>query len=243
MGILVLHGWTAGIATVSHLCDSLELLNLPVSMPILSGHDPSALQDLEQVHWEDWVEDAEYALVVLLTTVERVVIIGHSMGGMLAYYLAATHPEGIDSIVSAGTPGKLRTPFAPGNFLHPLFCLLWPLVKTYDKGTLDYADPALALLDDSPRRVPTSAIKELFDFLEIQKDILPGVHVPVLILQSTRDASADPVSAWLLYNQISTPVAEKHIAWFDKSGHSMFLDVEKEQVIQKVIDYIKERMR
>lgn len=243
LGILILHGWTAGLATVAHLRVAVEGLGLPIRLPILRGHDPSTSESLNEVHWQDWVADAESALTDLLTEADRVIIVGHSMGGMLAYHLAAYHPESIDSVISAGTPGKMNTPFAPGNVLHPLFCLLWRSIKVYNKGELQYADPALAALDDSPRMVPTFAIKQLFDFLKQQKKVLSEVRVPALILQSTRDSSAAPVSACMIYNQISTPTEEKRIIWFDKTEHAMFLDIEKEYVISVVIDYIKERMR
>lgn len=243
LGVLILHGWTSGMSTVSSLEAPIRSLGLPTRMPILRGHGTSSPEALKGVKWEDWVQDATAALDDLLTEVEHVVIVGHSMGGMLALHLAAVHPQGVDSIITASSPGKMSTPFAPGNVLHPLFCILWPLIKKYDKGTLKYADPGLEKLDDSYRWAPTSAIKELFDLLKMQKKILPDVHVPVLILQSTKDTSVMPISANILFNGIGTPVEDKKIAWFDKTEHGMFLDVESRQVIKSVIDFIVERMK
>lgn len=242
LGVLILHGWTSGMSTVSGLQTPIQALGLPTRMPILRGHGAASPEALKGVRWEDWVEDATAALDDLLKEVENVVIVGHSMGGMLALHLAATHPEGIDSIVTAGSPGHMFTPFAPGNWLHPLFCLIHPLVKKYNKGILKYADPELEKLDDSYRWAPTSAIKELFDFLKVQKSILADVNVPALILQSTKDTSVMPDSANIIFNGISTPVEDKQIAWFDKTEHGMFMDVESKQVIESVIDFITERM-
>jgi len=243
LGVLILHGWTSGMSTVSGLEAPFRFIGLPTRMPILRGHGMSSPEALMGVRWEDWVEDATAALDDLLSEVERVVIVGHSMGGMLALHLAATHPDGVDSICTAGSPGKMSTPFAPGNFLHPLFLILWPLIKKYDKGILKYADPELEKLDDSYRWAPTSAIKELFDFLKVQKSILADVKVPALILQSTKDTSVMPNSANILFNGISTPVEDKKIAWFEKTEHGMFLDVESGRVIQSVINFIIERMK
>jgi len=242
LGVLILHGWTSGMSTINGLEAPFRFVGLPTRMPILRGHGMSSPEALKGVRWEDWVEDATAALDDLLEEVDRVVIVGHSMGGMLALHLAATHPEGVDSIVTAGSPGKMSTPFAPGNFLHPLFLILWPLIKKYDKGILKYADPELEKLDDSYRWAPTSAIKELFDLLKVQKSILAEVKVPALILQSKNDSSCLPKSADLLYNGISTPIEDKKIVWFEKTEHGMFLDVESKQVIKSVIDFIVERM-
>lgn len=243
LGVLILHGWTSGMSTVSGLETPIRSLGLPTRMPILRGHGASSPEALKGVKWEDWVQDATNTLDDLLTEVEHVVIVGHSMGGMLALHLAAVHPQGVDSIITAGSPGKMSTPFAPGNILHPLFCILWPLIKKYDKGTLKYADPELAKLDDSYRWAPTSAIKELFDLLKMQKKILHDVHVPSLFLQSTKDSTVNPDSAYILFNGIATPVGDKKIVWYNKTEHGMFLDVESRQVIQSVIDFIVERMK
>ena len=243
LGVLILHGWTSGMSTVSGLEAPIRSLGLPTRMPTLRGHGASSPEALRGVRWEDWVQDATAALDDLLEEVEKVVIVGHSMGGMLALHLVAVHPRGVDSIITAGSPGKMFTPFAPGNILHPLFCILWPLIKKYDKGPLKYADPGLEKLDDSYRWAPTSAIKELFDLLKMQKKILHDVKGPALIMQSTRDTSVKPESANFLYNEIGTPVEDKKIAWFDKTEHGMFLDVESGQVIKSAIDFIVERMK
>jgi carboxylesterase len=243
LGVLILHGWTLGMSTVFGLEAPIKSLGLPIRMPNLRGHGALSPEALRGVKWEDWVQDATAALDDLLTEVDHVVIVGHSMGGMLALHLAAVHPRGVDSIITAGSPGKMSTPFAPGNILYPLFCILWPLIKKYDKGTLKYADPELAKLDDSYRWAPTSAIKELFDLLKMQKKILPEVHVPALILQSTKDSTVNPDSANILFNGIATATEDKKIAWFEKTEHGMFQDIESREVIQSVINFIVERMK
>lgn len=243
LGVLILHGWTSGMSTVSNLEAPIKYFGLPTRMPILRGHGASSPEALKGVRWEDWVDDATAALDELLAEVKKVVIVGHSMGGMLALHLAAIHPQGIDSIVTAGTPGKMATPFAPGNMLHPLFCLIHPLIKKYDKGTLKYADPSIEKLDDSYRWAPVSAVKELFDLLKVQRGLLPDVKVPALILQSTSDTTALPISANIIFDRIATPVEDKRIVWFDKTEHGMFQDVESGQVIKSVIDFICERMK
>jgi len=240
LGVLILHGWTSSLDTVNGLVPPINALGLPISMPVLRGHGktPDALIG---VKWQDWVKDATAALDSLLTEVEHAVIVGHSMGGMLALYLAATHPQGIDSIVTAGSPGRMATPFAPGNVLHPLFQLVWPLVKTYKLDPI-YADPELAKDDTCYRWCPVVAVKQLFDFSKALKILLPEVKVPALILQSKHDSTCLPKSADLIYTGISTPIEDKKIAWFEKTEHGMFQDMETKQVIQTVVDFIVGRM-
>ena len=242
LGVLLLHGWTGTRTMMRPLEEPLHALGLPTRLPALRGCEDGTPSALLGVTWQDLLEDGRLALADLLSEVDKAIIVGHSMGGMIALSLAADQPQDVDGVVTAGTPGKMLTPFAPGNMLHPLFRLLWRLIPTYDKGKLAYADPSAEQLDDSLRQVPMFAIKQLFDFIRQQDDYLPRVHVPLLILQSRADSACAPQSAEMLRERTSTPKADKRIAWFERSEHGMFLDLERDQVITVVLQFIQERM-
>jgi len=86
------------------------------------------------------------------------------------------------------------------------------------------------------------AIKQLFDFINQQNNYLPKVSVPLLILQSRADSSCAPDSVDILFDRTSTPKANKRIVWFEKSEHGMFLDIEREQVIAEVVQFVQARI-
>ncbi len=119
-------------------------MSLPTRLPALRGCEEGSADALLKVTWQDWLEDGRLALLDLLGEVDKAIIVGHSMGGMIALSLAADYPQEVDSVVTAGTPGRMLTPFAPGNKLYPLFRLLWRFIPTYNKGQLAYADQALS---------------------------------------------------------------------------------------------------
>jgi carboxylesterase len=242
LGVLLVHGWTGTRTMMRPLVEPINSLGLPTRMPALRGHEEGSPDALLGLTWQDWLEDGRLALLDLLGEVDRAIIVGHSMGGMIALSLAAAYPQDVDSVVTAGTPGRMQTPFAPGNKLYPLFSLLWRIIPTYNKGQLAYADPIAEQLDDSLRVVPMVAVKQLFDFICQQDHYLPGVSVPLLILQSRADTSCAPESANILFDRTSTPTAEKRIVWFEKSEHGMFLDIEREQVIAEVLQFVQQRV-
>ncbi len=242
LGVLLLHGWTGTRTMMRPLIEPLHSLDVPTRMPALRGCEEGSADALLKVTWQDWLEDGRLALLDLLGEVDKAIIVGHSMGGMIALSLAADYPQDVDSVVTAGTPGRMLTPFAPGNALYPLFMLIWRFIPTYNKGQLAYADPSAEQLDDSLRVVPTVAIKQLFDFIRQQDRYLPGVKVPLLILQSRADTNCAPDSVDILIDRTSTPKEDKRIVWFEKSEHGMFLDSEREQVIAEVLRFIQERL-
>src|SRR5215218_9616244 len=83
VGVLLLHGLTSSLATVSGLVPHLEAAELPHAMPTLRGHGTKP-EDLRGVTWHGWYEDAERALDELLARCDRVVVMGLSMGGVVA---------------------------------------------------------------------------------------------------------------------------------------------------------------
>jgi carboxylesterase len=71
----------SSLDSVSEIEHSLKSLGLPTCIPILRGHGQKSPEALRGVTWHDWVADSEAALQGLLTEAERVIIVGHSMGG------------------------------------------------------------------------------------------------------------------------------------------------------------------
>jgi carboxylesterase len=96
---------------------SLEALGVVVSLPLMRGHGASSPQALQGVTWAGWLADGSAALEELATRVDRVILIGHSMGALVALQLAADHGDcgdQLDSLVLLATPLQLASPLAPG---------------------------------------------------------------------------------------------------------------------------------
>jgi len=86
------------------------------------------------------------------------------------------------------------------------------------------------------------SIVTLLEFTLIAKEHLPKVSLPTLILQSTKDTTASPESAQIIYDSISTPPEEKEITWFEKTDHEMFRDLEREAVVEDIMVYVSKRV-
>lgn len=240
-GVLILHGFTDTIHSVRILESPVVELGLPYRIPVLRGHGKDSPEALQTVGWQDWVNDARLVMDELLGEVNKVIVIGFSMGGLIGIKLTAERLHCIDSLVLLAVPAQLHAPIAPGrpfHFLAPVLMKMlrkWPMIPVY-------ADRELAKEHDSYAWVPIGSIQSLFDLSAESRKSIKDILVPTLILQSRKDITVKPESAEIIYNEIATPAGEKKIIWFQKSGHQMLRDCEKDRVAREVMDYVKARL-
>jgi carboxylesterase len=240
-GVLILHGFTACLASIQEVEPPLKALGLPTRLPVLRGHNTDSPEALRGVTWHDWMADAESALQDLLAEVEKVIIIGHSMGGELALLLATNHGEQLDSLILAAASVQPSTPVAPGKPLHFLVPVLARVMKKWDFPPI-YADISRAEVSKNYWWAPSDASYSFVKLTEETRKHLAEVKTPALIMQSRNDALLAPESVEIIYNRISTPSEQKRVVWFEKTGHDMFFDCEREAVIKLVTEYVRERI-
>ncbi len=241
-GVLLVHGFSGTPDGFSGLASHLETLSLPYQLPILRGHGAETPKALIGISWTEWQADGEKALLDILTEVEKVIVIGHSMGGWIALNLAVDHREKIDSIIIAGASTRSVSPLGPGRPLHFLVPIIVKLIKKWDWPPV-YADPEQAQYCTAYEWIPTVSFIQVFDFMKVTQERLPEVNIPILIMHSKNDSANSPGGAKILYNSISTPKDQKQLVWFEKTEHDMFLDCEREEVNRTVVEYVKERIK
>ncbi len=241
-GVLIFHGFTGTLESVQALSAPLQKLGIAVSMPLLAGHGAASPELLRGVSWHEWLNDAEVALQKICCNSERIIVIGHSMGALLALHLAIKYPDKVDSLVLATPAIKLVSLFAPGRPMQFLAPLVSKLFKKWELKTL-FADRQHSSLMLHYSWVPTSAILSFFELIKHTQPELCRVTVPVLVLQCRRDSTVHPESATILFNNIATEPSAKSIVWLEHSDHQLFCDGERAKAVQVIIDYVAGRMR
>lgn len=244
-GVLLLHGFSGGPDTYKALEPALRQLGLPSPCRDF-GATGGVPQALAGITWADWLADASTALAALRAEAGAengtVIVVGHSMGALLALLLAADQPPAIDSLVLVATPLQLRSPLAPGRPLGVLVPLLgrllrrWPLPK-------NYADAAQAAADSSYPWVPMDALLSFLELIGVARRRLCAAQQPTLILHSRADQVVAPTAANLLAAAIGTASNQVRTVWFERSGHELFRDVEQAAVIEAVVAFVAERIR
>lgn len=242
LGALIIHGFSGTPGCFGNLTGQIKSLGLPYRAPILSGHGEKTPDALKGVNWQEWILDCERAMLEVLTEAEKVVIIGHSMGGCIGLNLAADHREHIDSLIVAGGSPVTVSPFGPGRPLHFLAPIFLKTKKQWVTTPI-FTDPEYARYDTRYAWVPVEAFFPLFDLIKVTRKRLPEVNIPILILHSKNDTTNSPEGVDVLINNISTPKDQKQLVWFERTEHEMFLDCEQEDVIRTVVEYIQNRIK
>jgi carboxylesterase len=240
-GVLILHGFTGTLESVKALYAPLQEIGITVSMPLLMGHGEDSPEALRGVRWHEWLSDADRALQKLSRDTDRIIVIGHSMGSLLALNLAVKYPKKVDSLVLAAPAIKLASMFAPGRPMQFFALLISKLFKNWELKPL-FSDPQCASAISHYSWVPTNAIISFFELIKQTLPQLCRVTVPVLVLQCRRDSTVLPESATILFNSIATEPSAKSLLWLEHSDHQLFCDGERVKAVQAIIDYVSSRM-
>jgi pimeloyl-ACP methyl ester carboxylesterase len=132
------------------------------------------------------------------------IVLGHSMGGMVAQVLWATAPASVAGLVLAGTSpafgkpdgdwqrGFLQSRFAPLDAGLGMSGLAAQLVPTMVGPDVPAArqQAAQALMAGVPEATYRSAVAALLPF--DGRAALPGIHVPTLVITGEHDRTAPP---------------------------------------------------
>lgn len=230
LGVLLLHGFTGLPETVNGLIPHLEAAGLPYRMPTMRGHF-SHPKDMEGVTYPDWIMDASKAMDDLLNEVDKVVIVGLSMGGTVALELAMRRPQDLAGVVTVA---------AAIRFKDPLTALTPLLAKIFRYWMMPPAPKDCAYGEaKNYRYFPTKCFSSFADLCRHAEANVSKVTCPILILHSTVDQTIHPKSAQIIHDGVSSK--EKDLKWFHRTGHEMMLDWEKDQVFADIMGFIKAR--
>jgi carboxylesterase len=216
-GCLLLHGFTSMPDEMRPLGDFLHEQGYTVLGARLAGHATHPL-DLARTRWQDWMVNVEENLVVLRAMCDHVVLIGQSMGGMLAL-LAASH-QAVAGAVAISIPDHLEDDWRMRTVR--FWSLIIPLIFKGRTPMLDFS--AYRRESDYPAYpyYPTRILGEVEDLKRAMRKRLEEVQAPVLLVQAHNDpAISQAKSEYLLH---TLPSARKELFWLDAEEHSIVLD-------------------
>ena len=224
---LLIHGFTAMPEEMSLLGDHLAAQGHTVLGMRLAGHgtDPS---DLARTRWTDWLVTVEDGLALLERVSERVVLIGQSLGGMIALTAAARYP--VAGVVALSTPFGATPPlrWRLGSMLPGL--RRKEVAAHPELGLRREADyPAYAA---APRRIE----REVERLHAALAEALPSIAVPTLVIQSRADPWVSADAAESIHARLERAV--RRLLVVDDLGHSIALDPKRAEVVRVIDEFV-----
>lgn len=229
IGCLILHGFTSCADSVNRIPARLAPHNIPYRMPMLRGHG-TCPEDLLGVTWHDWYADANAAFSDLRREVDRVVVVGLSMGGLVAAQLAAARRQEVSGLVTIAAALDFHYKHADRVRYVAPFVRMWGDEKR-DMGA-GWHDQETGRNHGNYRRFPARAFVSLWRYAQVVEQQLPRIHAPILVIHSHADRTIPGTASERIYQHVSS--AEKELVWFERSGHEMLRDSEAAQVLDRI---------
>lgn len=224
-GVVLIHGFTGSPSEMRPLGDYLNQEGFTVIGPRLSGHGTSP-DEMAQTAWPHWYSSVEDSYHLLRPICATIAVVGLSMGGLLAFKLAAEYP--LAQVVSINTPIFIADKRLS---LLPMYRLFQDFVPKKRRKLA--ADPAYNVSYD---RTPLSSLSSLMQLIKHVDQLLPAVRTPTLIIQSRNERTVRPESARHIYDCLGS--SHKRIEWLEHSGHIATLDVDYRQVFAAVEEFL-----
>ncbi|SDH21539.1 carboxylesterase [Alteribacillus persepolensis] len=227
--VLLLHAFTGSSADVRMLGRYLQKRGYTCHAPIYTGHGVPP-EELFQSNSFDWWQDVERAWQELRNDgYEEIAVAGLSLGGLMTLKVAYTYP--VKGII------PMCAPMIVSENKDRLY-----------KGVLRYAKEYKQLENKDEKQVekemeefkdlPTDTLSSVNELIEEVRDSLDMIYAPAFIVQAEKDDMVPPESAQVIHDEIASD--EKHLKWYEESGHVITMDKERDQLHEDVYQFLEQ---
>ncbi len=223
--VLLVHGFAGGVYDAEYLDHRLELISkYDVYTFTLPGHDGDTSKKITAA---SWIKKAESEVEFLINNgYKKIYVIGHSMGGVIATYLASKYKE-IKKLVLVAPAFHFIS--YEGDKIKPLSALSKTpkLIEQY----------GIKLLTSRMTKLPANAITEFINLVKKYQKIPQKVTIPTLILQGTSDNVVPPTTPEYVYSNLSSK--RKKIIYLKGITHDVFRESKKKEACDIIKSFLR----
>jgi carboxylesterase len=252
IGALLLHGLTGMPSEMRPVARRLNQLGIETEAPLLAGHGGSYKEMLD-TKWRDWIDSAQEAFDDLAGRCDHVIIVGLSMGSLLAMSIAAKDRR-VAGIVMM-SPTVRYDGFSVSHRYHQLLPLIdvFPFLGRMCHWT---EEPPYGLKDERLQRMITRRImsvkngdsnefgafrtysvslRQLQFLVKDTKKRADSITCPAFIMHSLEDSLTSPANALEVYSWLR--MKNKKLVLMTGCDHVMTLDLRKQDVATNVAKF------
>lgn len=224
IGLLLSHGFMGTPQSVQYIGEKLFHLGYTVCAPRLKGHG-THYKDLEKSSYQDWLLDLEINYKLLKETCSSIFVIGQSMGGTLALWMAKKYKD-INGLVLINA--ALNVP----NYEK------W-IGKTIPKY-IHESEPDIKqenVYEITYNKVPIKSINQLQLLMEKTPEFLQAITNPTVCFKSAEDHVVPPENTDFIYQHIS--YIHKKVITLHNSYHVASMDNDKDNIVKYTHQFIQ----
>jgi len=220
--VLIIHGLGGGTYDIEYLANYLQTVrSFYVYTFTLPGHDRILQSKIKK---EDWLLSVDEQVEILVKKgYKKIYVIGHSMGGVLASYVAANHKE-VKKLVLA----------APA-FIHILseensggaFKKVPSIIRGYGIGET---------ISRLFKMAPVNFI-EFTSLVKKYKDVPTEIKIPTIIIQGQADELVPEASAFYVYNKLQSRT--KKLILYKTANHDLFRSNDNKKIAKAIIKFLR----
>lgn len=213
--LVIAHGLGEHSGRYINILDCLLPLGFSIWLPDHRGHGKSGgkrghIQDFRQYLFD------LHAMVELarrdITRNQKTLLLGHSLGGLIALYYAQQYPEHVDGIVVSSPALGMIVAIPPlKKMLATLMSRLWPglsLSNELNSGKISHDPDVVSAYENDPLvhdRVSARFFNELIGAMETVNRQTDLIQVPILMQLAGNDHLVDAESAECFYRRLKAP--------------------------------------
>jgi carboxylesterase len=225
-GVLVIHGFTGNPQTMRPLAEVIANHGYSVEMPRLPGHGTS-LEDMMTTTWADWSGTALAAFDELSARCGAVALVGLSMGGSIASWIAEQR-----RVAGVVLINPLVQPPA-AEIRDGLRQLVDAGTETIDSIGSDIKKPDAYVV--TYPGTPLRCAATLFDALDAVSARLKEIAAPILLFSSREDHVVTTDNGDVLVAAVSGPIERR---WLENSYHVATLDNDAPEIESATVDFL-----
>ena len=249
-GVVVLaHGYGEHARRYDHVAQRFGEAGLATYALDHRGHGRAGGKRVRVRHMQEFVDD--YRTLVGIATREHPgatrIVLGHSMGGGIAFAYGVAHPDEYDLMVLSGpaiaahtgvSKAKAILGKAVGSILPdlPIEAIDPGLVSRDPKVVADYkADPLVYR-----GKIPAGIGKALLVVGETMPQRAPGITAPLLVVHGEDDQLVSAEGSRRLVECVGSTDVELKV--YPELYHEVFNEPERDQVLDDVVGWITARL-
>lgn len=230
--VVALHGYAGTAFEVRLVVEAAKDAGLAAYAPNLPGHGTNA-RELAKTRFDDWLRGGEEALDSVLPSCGKAIVVGLSMGSLVAAQLASKRSRDVCGLGMLANATRLTSPF-PSVLLK-----VWDRLHLPDfsmpKAGSDIGDPEARATHVTYGLQPVRAAIEVLRGGERTEAILGSVRVPALIAHGKLDLVCPFANAERVMRLLGS--TDKTLVVLPRSHHIVTRDYDKDVLRRALSDF------